>query len=457
MSTRSALSRATRLARRTLALARDSDVSLLAAGVAYYAFVSLLPAVLLALVVASAVGGENLTAAVLAATGDLLTDTGREVIESALTSSPERGTVTIIGLVLLIWGTLKVFRALDTAFSRIYAVGVRETFLESVTDAVIVAVGGGVALGLMLGLGAIALTFPVGVLTRLLGIVVLPVALTAAFLPMYLRFPDVEIGVAAAVPGAAFAAVGWTVLQAGFQLYVRAVGGGAFGVLGAVVLLVTWLYVGAAVVLVGTAVNVVLARERGESRPEGAPRERAAQPRAAGERVGPTRLGDAEEGLDGEAAPGAAAGVATDRQAQGPGSRRGGRMAGERDSGAAPDVSELAGEVEELRGEFEAFADDVEERTVDKPDLEAELKRYVRKRLRRGHARGWGPYLVLAYGVVLSLGAFYWLDGWPAVAAMVVTFTSTLGLYVLFLLVGAAINVLGLGERAASFVRERRR
>jgi hypothetical protein len=54
----------------------------------------------------------------------------------------------------------------------------------------------------------------------------------------------------------------------------------------------------------------------------------------------------------------------------------------------------------------------------------------------------------LLYGVALSLGAFYWLDGWAAVAAMLITFTSTLGLYVLFVMFG---GVIGAAKTAGGF------
>jgi len=95
-----------------------------------------------------------------------------------------------------------------------------------------------------------------------------------------------------------------------------------------------------------------------------------------------------------------------------------------------------------LRTEFDAFEDDVERRTVDKPAVESELKRYVRSRMRRGHARGWGPYLVLLYGTVLILGAFSFLDGLYAIAAMLILGLSTLGLYTLFIIVGIGLNLL---------------
>ena len=124
----------------------------------------------------------------------------------------------------------------------------------------------------------------------------------------------------------------------------------------------------------------------------------------------------------------------------------------EDDGRPAPDIEELAGRVAELRADLDA----IDDRTVDKPALEAELKRYVRARMRRGHARGWGPYLVLLYGTVMVLGAFYFLRGWVAIAAMLVLFLSTLGLYTLFVLVGVGLNAVEVPGRALDAVRERR-
>lgn len=96
----------------------------------------------------------------------------------------------------------------------------------------------------------------------------------------------------------------------------------------------------------------------------------------------------------------------------------------------------------ELREEVERLEADIAERTVRRDELEADLRRYVRWRQRRGHARGWGPYLVLLYGVVLTLGAFYYLDGGWAILAMLIVWLSTLGLYVLMVVTGATAGVL---------------
>ncbi len=111
-------------------------------------------------------------------------------------------------------------------------------------------------------------------------------------------------------------------------------------------------------------------------------------------------------------------------------------------------------DVEALRGDVVAFADEVEDRIIERDELEAELKEYVRKRQRRGHARGWGPYLVLLYGTAMTLGAFFYLSGGWAILAMFVVWLSTLGLYTLMALVGALGTAIGAPGRLLDRIGE---
>ena len=126
----------------------------------------------------------------------------------------------------------------------------------------------------------------------------------------------------------------------------------------------------------------------------------------------------------------------------------------ERLEGIEGDVDDVEREFEDLEEEVDAFEEGVEDRTVHREEIEGDLKRYVRKRVRRGHARGWGPYLVLLYGTVMTLGAFYFLQDSAgfAILAMIVIWLSTLGLYALMLIVGVAFNVLSLPGRARDAV-----
>jgi len=123
----------------------------------------------------------------------------------------------------------------------------------------------------------------------------------------------------------------------------------------------------------------------------------------------------------------------------------------------APDIGELDDRLGELTAEFEAFEADIQQRTIDKPAVESELKRYVRSKRRRGHARGWGPYLVLLYGTVMTLGAFFLFESdWLAILAMLIIFLSTLGLYTLFVLVGVGLNLVDVPGKAIDYARDRR-
>ena len=113
-------------------------------------------------------------------------------------------------------------------------------------------------------------------------------------------------------------------------------------------------------------------------------------------------------------------------------------------------------DLDDLRERIEEFEAEIEERTVHREDLERELKGYVRKRTRRGRARGWGPYLVLLYGTVMTVGAFFFLGGLVAISAMLVIWLSTLGLYALMVTVrvtAAALELPGRIGRALSGLR----
>lgn len=422
--------------RRIADVVEQQRVTFLAAGVAYYAFISLIPALLLLVALASALFGEAFASAVLEVTSGFLTPSGQDVIESALASAAGRGGATVIGAVVLLWSTLKVFRGLDTAFLQVYGVEETVSFLDQLRDATAVAISVGVGMAAMVVTGTAIAALQVVPVLELLSILLLPAVLTLVFLPMYFLLPYPPVTVREALPGAAFAAVGWTALQAGFQLYAASAGQfQVYGVIGGVLLLVTWLYLAAIVVIVGAVVNVVLAA----GREPGFTHEPVASPLA------PAGLAD-RHALDGPGRPP----VMSERSEGGAGDGED----GERPRGA-PDVSALEAEVERLRAEFDEFEDDVERRTVDRPRLETELKTYVRKRMRRGHARGWGPYLVLLYGTVLTLGAFYWMNGIYAIAAMVILGLSTLGLYTLFVMVGVGLNALETPGKALDYVRNR--
>ena len=402
-------------AKRVAAVAQQEEVTFLAAAVAYYAFVSLIPAVVLALVVATTFGGERLATMVLQSASQFFTESGQDVLLTALTASEGRGSATVVGLLFLAWGSLKGFRALDSAFANIYGTEQRNSLLDQLIDSVVVVVGIGLTMALMFVMAGLLALLNLGPVVEILGVLALPILLTGAFLPIFYRFPDTAVTVREVLPGAVVAAVGWTAMQAVFQIYASVASTSAYGIVGGVILLVTWLYISGAVIILGAVVNVVLADNR-EPGPE------------------PESMSEWEQEE-----------VGTNRQFQGEWEPASARMT-EREPRGAPDVNELADDVEELRAELERFEDNVEGRTVDRPQLESDLKAYVRSRMRQGKARGWGPYLILLYGTAMTVAAFFYLGDIWAIVAMLVIWLSTLGLYVFMLVLGA---FLGVGRRLA--------
>jgi YihY family inner membrane protein len=397
---------------------RSDRITFIAASLAYYAFISLLPLMLLGLVVVSVVGGPDLAASVGADVAASFGEEAGQLVVDALTSAAGRGGATVVGIAVLLWSGLKLFRGMDVAFSTVYGTSVEDSIVDQLRDAVVTLVGVGVGLvtTLVVGLATAELdqvVFGVDVFD-VVGSLLLLVGLTAAFLPLYYVLPaQGGVTVREAIPGAVFAAVGWVAITTGFRIYAgMATSYQAYGVLGGVLLLITFLYFGGMVLLVGVVLNAVLAGRIDEGSDLDLPpevRDVVARPETA--------AGDDGERLSGRPAIG---GI------------------------DVADDEELETQVRDLREELAEMESRMDERTVHRDEVERDLKRYVRSRVRRGKARGWGPYLVLLYGTAMTLGAFFYLSGGWAILAMLVIWLSTLGLYVLMLLVGTVVGVAGL-------------
>lgn len=416
-------------------------ITFLAASLAYYAFISLIPLLLLAVVVATTVGGEAFQAAVVEEATAQLGAAAGEQIGTVVTDQGGQAGASVIAVLALVWSSLKLFRGLDVAFSIAYRAPLPDGILQQLRDGLItlVAVGGGIAFTVVIGalLAIPKFDLVVGGVSLLgtLGTVLLLTGLTLTFLPLYYILPSADVTLREALPGAAFAAIGWTVLQTGFRVYATVAGSDAYGAVGAIILLVTFLYFGALVLLTGVVLNAVLA---GRVRPDegstpgiGSDRETTTHTSHMTDDTTTTRETDpVDEAYD------------EPRDAGGSGDR-------ERDRD-----QDLEAEVRRLRRQLQEVEENVEERTVHRDELERDLRKYVRSRMRRGKARGWGPYLVLLYGTAMTLGAFYLLDsGLWAVLAMIVVWLSTLGLYVVFVTVGVGLKTAGVPGQALDWVR----
>lgn len=191
--------------------------------------------------------------------GSYLTPAGQTIVIDSITQTSGRAGISVLGVTVLLWGVFRVFRALDTAFSTIYGTHRKNGILNQFRDGVVVLISLGVALGATIVATlalrvAPALPFP-SVVNPLL----LIIGLTIAFFPVYYVFPDRDLSVGEVLPGTVIAAVGWTVLEVLFGVYVAySSAAELYGVIGGVLLLITWLYFGAVVILIGAVTNAVL-------------------------------------------------------------------------------------------------------------------------------------------------------------------------------------------------------
>ncbi|SDQ90761.1 YhjD/YihY/BrkB family envelope integrity protein [Natronobacterium texcoconense] len=236
---------------------QEKNVPFMAASIAYQAFISLLPLLVLVFFFVTIVGDEQFAQQVTETTEGALPESGQLFVEESIEDSPATAGSTVIGIVVLVWGSLKIFRGLDKAFSEIYDTAEEGSFVDTVRDALIVfgAIGG--ALLVAAGMGIAFAFLPdipgLGLVQSLLLVVVL----TLAFYPMYYYFPDVGASRREVIPGVVLAAVGWMALQSLFRVYVGFAADEGGGVLGGIILLLTWLYFGGLILLSGAVVNAI--------------------------------------------------------------------------------------------------------------------------------------------------------------------------------------------------------
>lgn len=188
-----------------------------------------------------------------------LSSSGQQMVSQALTNPSGRAAASVVGFFGVVWSALKLFRGLDQAFDEIYADEVDVSLLGQVWDGIVVIVGIALSVALVVAVGAalsiLNLQIP---FANVLGSLVLIVVLAIAFLPIYYVLPPMDVSVRSVLPGTIVAAIGWVLLQIGFRIYAANAGKyAAYGVIGAVLLFVTWLYFGSIVILLGAAVNAV--------------------------------------------------------------------------------------------------------------------------------------------------------------------------------------------------------
>lgn len=240
------------------------EVKYPAAALAYYAFVSFIPVLLLVF----AFLGEQFATRIYTETPQFLTREAQRLVYEATTTASGRAGAGVLAVLVLAWsatnvviGVLAVVGRVEDAPSHPLGTQLREAtvILTSFVLAIVAIVATSVFFPLP----------PDGPLFGLVGFVVLFAALTGAFVPLY-YVPSIRVSSpTAALPGALTAGFGWTVIHTGVLFYAaNATQYAIYGVLSGVIIMLTSLYIAAAVLLTGIIVNATLAEERTSARAE---------------------------------------------------------------------------------------------------------------------------------------------------------------------------------------------
>ena len=246
-----------------------NNVSMAAAGVGFYVFLSIVPLLAATVLIYGLVADQaqvaedigRLSSVMPPSAAELFADQLETVVE---TSRGKKGFGLLVALGIALFGARNGAGSILTGLNIAYGVPEGRSFLRANGVALLITVCG--------ILGVIVAFATVAALSAFLSYLPTGLAITGSGATYLAMLAGGMVGSAAlyrfapnreaphwrmVMPGAIFAAFGWLMLTLGFGVYVSQFGNynATYGSLGAVVVLLTWLYLSAYVVLFGAQLN----------------------------------------------------------------------------------------------------------------------------------------------------------------------------------------------------------
>ena len=186
------------------------------------------------------------------------------------------GGLLSIGAIATVWSASKGMNALSKALNLSYFTKETRSFIISRGMSIVFTL-------MLIGVLLIALILPIfgqqiGMLVfSYLGLeegflrlwnglrwLIPPVMIFIVFTLVYWIVPDLKIRFKSVIPGAVFATVGWIITSFGFAFYVGNYGGysNTYGSIGAIIVLMMWLYFSAIILMLGGQINAVMTERK---------------------------------------------------------------------------------------------------------------------------------------------------------------------------------------------------
>lgn len=239
--------------------AGDNHAGLLAAGIAYYAFLSLIPLLASAILTYGLAADAETVARHAAELTASLPPSAADLVKGQLENIADmRGGASGLGLVISL--ALSLFGARVAAGATIKALNIafevrnERSFIKTNLLALAITIGAVLAMGLVVGITTLVTFVYAGAGGAMVTYAVTALAGLGGAVLAYRIVPNRgDISTADAVKGAAPFALGWVVASAAFGYYAANFGNynATYGSLGAVVVLLIWLYMSAYLLVLG--------------------------------------------------------------------------------------------------------------------------------------------------------------------------------------------------------------
>ena len=256
---------------RVYASLTNKNISILAAGVAFYAMLSIFPALAAVIAIYGLLADPATVQHEINAVHGIVPGEAQKLIETYLkslvsTSSSKLGVGLVVSVAIALWsarsGIVTLIEALNMAYEEREKRGVVRFQALAIAMTIAAIVFAFIALTLIAVLPPAMRFLPIGENLKVIGFIipwlVLVVLVSIGLAAAYRYLPSRENAKWRWVSwGGVAATIIWILASVGFSLYVAKFGNydKSFGSLGAVIVLLTWLYLSAYVVLAGACLN----------------------------------------------------------------------------------------------------------------------------------------------------------------------------------------------------------
>lgn len=257
--------------------AMDEDILSGAAQVGFYFMFALFPLLLflvslLGLVIDQA---DDLRAELFMYLRQVMPGSAIDLVQTTLdevTQNSSGGKLTL-GFVIALWSASAGIDSVRVALNSVYKLKETRPYWKTKLASLLITLGIAILISIALGvifygsqflsfgLSSVGLPIPSPLLLQILSFVVVAVVLTLAFALIYSFVPNhVPFKWTWVTPGAVVAIILWVLASLAFRLYLSYFNtyAATYGSLGAIIILMLWLYITALAIIIGGAINAIL-------------------------------------------------------------------------------------------------------------------------------------------------------------------------------------------------------